>query len=167
MMDWPILILLLLFAGLVLLLLEIFVVPGFGPVGIGAILFLAIGTYLSWTKLSIIWGIGATFGSILSVILSIIFLKKSGVTKRFILGKSVGEKDEADNQEHGQDKDMNTASIDVGDTGIAMSDLRPSGIAEIKGKRINVIADGIYIKRGTGMKVVNIQGNRIFVEEIK
>ena len=80
-MSWPILVILLLFMGLILLLLEIFIVPGFGPVGIGAILFLAAGAYAAWAKLSPVWAVTVTLASILSVIISILYFKKSGLAK--------------------------------------------------------------------------------------
>lgn len=164
-MDWPILIVMMLFFGFMLLLMEILVVPGFGPVGIAAIVFLVIGTYLSWTKLSLAWGIGVTAMSIISVISSIIFLKKSGVANRFVLSQNIEDKSSMDIQNPATSGKIDSPAISIGETGATVSDLRPSGIAEFQNKRLNVIADGIYIKRNTRVKIVRIEGNKIFVEE--
>lgn len=161
-MDWPPLIALMLFFGFVLLLMEIFVIPGFGPVGIGAIIFLTIGTYLSWVKLSFAWGMTVTLTSVLSVILSIILLYKMGVAKKFVLSRNIGGKEPEDPE--GPEK-LNSPDVSVNAKGLTLSDLRPSGIAEFKNKRLTVIADGIYIKRNTRIKIIRIEGNRIFVEE--
>jgi len=167
-MDWPVLIAIIMFLGLILLLLEIFVVPGFGPVGVTAIAFLALGTYLSWTRLSPVWGVGASLASVLLVILSLVILKKSGATDRLVLGGSIGGK-AAQGHEEAKKKAGSRQSHDpliaVGETGMTLSDLRPSGIGEFNNRRLNIIADGIYIKRNTPVRIVRIEGNRIFVEE--
>ena len=165
MMDWPFLIALMMFMGMVFLLLEIFVVPGFGPVGVLAIAFLGAGTYLAWVKLSFLWGFGVTLTSILSLFISIIILKKSGAADRFVLGKSISNKTEDAAPKRPKSEKLNYTGIRVGETGLALSDLRPSGIGEFEDKRVNVIADGIYIKRNTRVKIVRIEGNRVFVEQ--
>lgn len=164
-MDWPLLIVLLLTFGLTLLLLEIFVVPGFGPVGVGAIIFLATGTYLSWIKLSLAWGISVTLGSVISVILSIILLKKMGIANKLVLNRNIGNKSQSGIQPQRTGELINSPEIFEGETGLTQSDLRPSGIAEFQNRRLNVIADGIYIKRNTKVRIVRIEGNKIFVEE--
>ncbi len=51
-----------------------------------------------------------------------------------------------------------------GHTGIAVSYLRPAGIASIDGRRIDVLTEGQYISAGTPIRVVRVEGARIFVE---
>jgi membrane-bound serine protease (ClpP class) len=50
--------------------------------------------------------------------------------------------------------------------GIALSILRPSGIAKIDGKRVDVVADGSWIDSGKSIKVTRVEGVRILVKEI-
>ncbi len=50
--------------------------------------------------------------------------------------------------------------------GHAVSDLRPSGIALIEGKRVDVVTDGDYIEATTPVIVTGITGNQIIVEKI-
>ncbi len=50
-----------------------------------------------------------------------------------------------------------------GQTGIARSDLRPSGVAEIGGKRIDVVAESGFIAQGSPIQVVSADGFRIVV----
>lgn len=50
-------------------------------------------------------------------------------------------------------------------TGVAQTDLHPSGAALIDGKRIDVITSGEYIQKGEKVKVVHIEGRRILVEK--
>ncbi|MCE9592393.1 MAG: hypothetical protein K8S99_17955 [Planctomycetes bacterium] len=55
-------------------------------------------------------------------------------------------------------------TIKVGSTGRAVSNLRPSGRAEIDGQTIDVVTPGAWIEPGTPVRVVEVQGNRIVVE---
>ena len=50
--------------------------------------------------------------------------------------------------------------------GVAVSPLRPSGTAEIGGKRLSVISDGQLIPQGSRIRVVLVEGNRIVVEPV-
>jgi membrane-bound serine protease (ClpP class) len=49
-------------------------------------------------------------------------------------------------------------------TGIADTNLRPAGIAEIDGKRTDVVTDGEMIDKGTEIKVIEVEGNRVVVQ---
>jgi membrane-bound serine protease (ClpP class) len=51
-----------------------------------------------------------------------------------------------------------------GRAGTATSFLRPAGIASIDGRRIDVLTAGEFIAAGTPIRVVRVEGARIFVE---
>ncbi|HLX26837.1 MAG TPA: NfeD family protein [Candidatus Cybelea sp.] len=51
-----------------------------------------------------------------------------------------------------------------GRAGIAVSFLRPAGIASIDGRRIDVLTEGEFIAQGTPVRVVRVEGARVFVE---
>ena len=51
----------------------------------------------------------------------------------------------------------------VGKTGVAHTPLRPAGIAELDGVRLNVVTEGDYIERGATVRVVRVSGNRVVV----
>ena len=51
--------------------------------------------------------------------------------------------------------------------GIALTTLRPSGIANIKGNKIDVISEGEMISKNTRIKVIDVKGNRIIVKPVK
>ena len=53
-----------------------------------------------------------------------------------------------------------------GRTGTAASYLRPAGIASIDGRRIDVLTEGEFIAQGTPIRVVRVEGARIFVEPV-
>jgi membrane-bound serine protease (ClpP class) len=53
-----------------------------------------------------------------------------------------------------------------GRTGTATSFLRPAGVAEIGGQRVDVLTQGEFIAQGTPIRVVRVEGARIFVEPV-
>jgi len=52
----------------------------------------------------------------------------------------------------------------LGKSGIAWSVLRPAGIADIDGRRLDVVSDGELIEAGTPIQVTRVDGNRIVVK---
>ena len=81
------------------------------------------------------------------------YFPDSRVAKRFISHSAVGELG-VDRHElmHG--------------TGVALTQLRPSGTAEINGQRVDVVTEGGLIERGAKLRVVAVEGSRIVVREI-
>ncbi|MBV8375010.1 MAG: ATP-dependent Clp protease proteolytic subunit [Candidatus Eremiobacteraeota bacterium] len=53
-----------------------------------------------------------------------------------------------------------------GKVGTALSFLRPAGIAEFQGRRVDVLTQGDFIAQGTPIRVTRVEGSRIFVEAV-
>jgi membrane-bound serine protease (ClpP class) len=53
-----------------------------------------------------------------------------------------------------------------GKMGVAASFLRPAGIAQIDGHRVDVLTQGEFIAQGTPIRVARVEGARVFVEEV-
>ncbi|HET9392780.1 MAG TPA: NfeD family protein [Candidatus Rubrimentiphilum sp.] len=53
-----------------------------------------------------------------------------------------------------------------GHTGVASSYLRPAGVANINGRRIDVLTQGEFIPAGTPIRVQRVEGARVFVEPV-
>ncbi len=51
--------------------------------------------------------------------------------------------------------------------GVAITTLRPSGTANIKGNKVDVISEGEMISKNTKIKVTDVKGNRIVVKPVK
>jgi len=156
--------------GLGLILLEVFVIPGFGIAGIGGILLIIASLFLALIGADPFLDMRAvsmaiiqlTVALILSIILIIIlakFLPKTTIFKKFVL--SVEEKSEEGFVSHTTSEDM------VGKMGKALTDLRPSGTAEIDGNRVDVVTDSEFIEKGSNLEVVEVEGIRVVVKEIK
>ncbi|HEX9787645.1 MAG TPA: NfeD family protein [Candidatus Binatia bacterium] len=157
--------LLLVAIGLFLLALEIFVIPGFGIAGI-----LGIGALLGGLSMSLV-GAGATWNVILTaagrVVFSLLFaLITSLFFFRFLPRMPFGRKLILDTE---LPADTGYASAPESDrqwlhkSGKTISALRPAGIAEINGERIDVVSDGEFINPGENIVVTRVDGNRIVV----
>jgi membrane-bound serine protease (ClpP class) len=157
--------LLLVASGLVLLAVEIFVTPGFGLPGV-----LGIAALLSGLSFSLVGG-GATWDFILKAASRVIFslllavgaslvllryLPRLPFGKKLILETGLGAGE-------GYASPPETDRQWLGKAGTAVSPLRPSGIAEFDGERVDVVSDGEFIEPGAQIVVTRVDGNRIVV----
>lgn len=55
----------------------------------------------------------------------------------------------------------------LGKRGTAASPLRPAGIADIEGERVDVVSDGEFLEPGEPITVVRVDGNRIVVRRLR
>lgn len=165
--------------GLVLILLEVFVVPGFGAPGVLGILFmlagLALATMDNIPHTASGWG---TFGwkvsqflltMIGSVALSFAFAKyflpRIPYANRMMLPPP-GEKTDAITELKETVAGAAQALELVGAVGTTVTVLRPAGNVRFGDQFVDVVADGGYIPAGSRVKVVLVEGNRIVVKEV-
>ncbi|MEG0971069.1 MAG: NfeD family protein [Acidaminococcaceae bacterium] len=141
--------------GLGLLVLEVFI-PGFGVFGVIGMLSLLGSFYyllggnaaaLNWLAVSLVAAIGI-FALLVKYLPSNPAWNLVVLKERQMLKEGLGTPD---------------FSAYLGASGITVTVLRPSGIALVEGKRLDVITSGEYIATGTSVKVVKIEGNKIFV----
>jgi membrane-bound ClpP family serine protease len=162
--------------GILMLGMEIFVLPGFGVLGIsgiGLILFgLALATVERMPATSQEWGIlgGAILkfaltliGSMLVAVLAARFLPSIPVANRLVLHSP----DDPDNP---PDADQLAAAAEhlalLGAIGTASTMLRPAGMAQFGERFLDVVSDGGFIPAGAQVRVIEIEGNRIVVKEV-
>jgi membrane-bound ClpP family serine protease len=55
----------------------------------------------------------------------------------------------------------------LGKEGVALTDLRPTGVGCFEGKSIDVLSSGPYILRGSVIKVEMVHGNKVVVKAIE
>ena len=72
--------------------------------------------------------------------------------------------------ERQQNHDGYTSVIDkskfLGATGICVTDLRPAGTITIEGEPVDVVAEGNFVRQGSTVKVINVDGSRVLVRQI-
>ncbi|HSK17678.1 MAG TPA: nodulation protein NfeD [Longimicrobiales bacterium] len=157
----------LLFAGIALIAVEMFVIPGFGIAGIAGALAVLAAFYLSMvTPMATAAEYGTALGILSLSILVVIVVgwailrhlpRSRGFTKS---GLMLGD---ATTKETGYlSSEVRTELI--GSVGVALTDLRPSGAGRFGRERIDVVSDSNWIESGTPIRVVRSDGYRHVVE---
>ena len=84
--------------------------------------------------------------------------------------KNAGMLDELVLDERQQNRDGYTSVIDkskfLGKIGVCLTDLRPAGTIIIDNEPIDVVTEGNFVKQGSEVKVVNVDGSRVLVRQI-
>ncbi|MPM09448.1 hypothetical protein SDC9_55765 [bioreactor metagenome] len=150
-MDWT-LIITLISTGIILILLEIFLLPGMvaGIIGGAAVLF---GIYESYMVYGAKAGIITTGATLIVTILLLVFLFRSNTWKKAALNDSI---DSRVNDE--------SAKLSPGDQGKTITRLYPIGKAEINGDVYEVQSLTGIIEPEADIVVVKIEGYKIFVK---
>ncbi len=148
-------------AGLLLIAIEIFVIPGFGFTGITGITAIFASLFFIFPESSMAWTIIASV-LVLSTIGTILLIKFFGTSyfwRRISLAESL-------TSETGYVSSKDYKNL-VGKTGKTVSTLRPAGIADFDGERIDVVSEGGYIEADTNVIVVKVEGRRVIVKPKK
>lgn len=142
--------------GIILLITEIFVIPGFGVVGI-------VGGMASFAGILLAFGVHRIeeaalvlfIALLLAVIIVVIlwrFLPQSNAFRKITL--------EANLNGYAPSDDYSALK---GKRGVALTDLRPAGVVEIGGIRYDAVSEGEFIEKGAKVCVRKVEGNRIVV----
>ena len=149
---------LLFLGGCALLLLETHVLPGHGwPALTGlALIFVGLFYALGGSQAGALYpAASALFVTVALLVAFFLYLPRSGVWKR--LGQPMRQTALAGYVS----SDDYTGFL--GQRGVAVTLLRPSGTAEFDGVRLPVVSDGEFVPPGTAVQVVTVQGSRIVV----
>lgn len=144
--------------GIVAVIAEL-VLPGgiLGVIGAICLLGAVVATFITH---------GATAGTIalaavvaiglLSLRIWMRFFHRLPFTKQLVLNETVGV-----------DEQVSMRASLVGRTGISLTELMPSGRADIGGEKLDVMAEGSAIRRGATIIVVETRGPSVMVRETK
>lgn len=170
--NWEILVFV---AGLILLALEIFVIPGFGIAGILGIIFIIVGLSLSlvqsvpgnlpvnlpdsssFLRALMIVVVSLVFSAVLSIYFTGKFVKSS-VFKRMSLETEIGK-------EHVVGTEIAAKNL-TGRQGIAYTVLRPSGKVQIEGDVYDATAESGFIEKGEPVQVVKFETMQLVVRRV-
>lgn len=148
----------LLVVGVVLLICEM-LIPGIGIAGVCGVIACAAGIIVGSDTVA-----QAAFTL---VILGVILLIAAIIIFKFIFGKRQRHSNLILNEDISR---RNTAMPEdevsvLGKEGVTVTMLRPAGIAEIDGRRMDVVADGEFIAKGERIIVSGVEGIRITVKK--
>ena len=146
--------------GIVLLGIEA-VVPGFGFFGVTGLISLLAGSYYllgggaeaAYILLGVVLALGAV------VALLFVYLPAESKWNHYVLW----EKQE---NRHGYTGAEDHSQY-LGNRGEVVAPLRPAGTVIIDGERVDVVSFGDYIMPGALVEIVKVEGNKLFVQEVK
>lgn len=148
--------------GIGLLVVEMFM-PGFGVPGIAGFALLAASVYFTWTRHGSLPALGVAAGELavagVAIALSLRSASKGRLSRSPLILKG------------GQTKGEGFVATEewdsfLGKTGITTTVLRPAGIAEFEGQRLNVVSEGEFVKKGAQVIIREVEGARVLVEEV-
>jgi len=172
--------------GVLLLMVEIFVLPGFGIAGFLGIICILAGlfgmliknppdelpwpqTLFDWQLLvnQVLWLFLAVAGFAVLAWLLTKYLPRveflSGLTLVPTLAKQGGEMQVSMTAP----PESKTAIINVGDIGEVTSTLRPTGKARFGDAIVDVVATAEFLDKGTKVQITEIHGNRVVVRKVE
>ena len=145
--------------GALLLVAEVFL-PGFGLPGISGVVLVGAGVVLAWMAFGPLVAV-----AILLVLIAVLAVLVTSVVNAASKGNGrYGRIFLKEKEELHVRQDM---EVLVGRKGVATSVLRPAGIADFDGVRLNVVTEGGFIEQGAMLKVVRVEGTRIVVRPAK
>jgi len=171
--------------GVLLLMVEIFVLPGFAIAGVlGVILILAAlfgmliknkPNEIPWPETPVDWllfksgVLGLSIGFIGFIFLALLlarYLPKIPIAKRLVLKPPEKAWVQTSPEVTGPSMESFVQPpVQAGQKGITVSQLRPAGKASFGGQRFDVVSRGELIEANREIMVVVVEGNRIVVKE--
>ncbi len=149
-------------AGIALLLFETHVFPGHGLSALAGLVLIFLGMYyaLGGARTGAIYSAGAALLMTVGILAAFFsYLPRSPIWKR--LGQPMRQSASA-----GYVSSRNFTEY-VGQFGVAVTLLRPSGTVEIDGVRLPVVTEGDFVPPDTRVQVIEVQGGRIVVRAVE
>ena len=138
--------------GMVLLVAEVAIIPGFGVAGVAAMLLLGGGVATAWYRYGPAWGVGSLLAAALLTLAIIVIAPRTRAGKSLVLEAAITD----------QHAGHEFAAL-LGQRGVTLTALRPAGAAEIGGRRVDVVTDGQFVNVGVKVEVVVVEGSRVVV----
>ena len=148
----------LLILGFVLILLEIFVIPGFNIFGVIGFATVCLGVGFAYVKLgteaAVITGLLGASGTASLIWL----LVRNRAWERLVLDKQTDRASGFDSAPLGLESLLT-------ETGVALTPLRPAGRAQFGERLVDVVTEGDFINSGSHVTVLSVHGNRVIVQQ--
>lgn len=134
------------------------IIPSFGVISVIAGTLLVLSLYIVFTDVSTAMGYTLLVADLFLIPAAIFYGTKILEHSPVTLNKQLRSSDGASSQKKGLDHFM-------GLDGTAVSDLRPSGVADIHGERIDVVTRGEYIEKESAITVLSVTANSVIVKK--
>lgn len=152
-MHW-LLILTFILIGLIFMVLEVLVIPGFGFAGVIGFILVALGIWQTYAAYGMIAGHLVLAGTFVMTVLILVLSLRSKTWKKLSLSAEID----------GKVNIIDLEKVKVGDMGKTISRLAPMGKALINGEYYEVTTTGDFVDQHTEIIVTRIDHNKIIVK---
>ena len=170
-------------AGILLLIIEVVVIPGFGIWGATGLILLVSSLVLAsepflvprtqrdlasmMRTLVVVLSSGVVF-TIAAVWLTT-SLGKIPILNRLALQPPTADPSPSHFAAESMDgvRPLDSFIVQVGDTGVASSALRPAGKVRFGNEYVDVVSDGTFVNAGETVRAVQVRGNRVVVRRVE
>ncbi len=150
-------IIILILLGVLLFVIEFFLIPGVTIAGIGGLIVTVLGVYKAFDDYGIHTGLLVLAGALVLNLIVIVFSLRARTWKKFMLNTDIDSK---------VDEDLKEDQVKPGETGITITRLAPMGKVEVNG----VVTEGKsiegYIDEHKRIEVVEVDGSRLIVKPV-
>jgi membrane-bound serine protease (ClpP class) len=174
--------------GILLLLVEVFVLPGFGVAGFSGIACILAGLFgmlvknqpdeFPWPQGAIAWSdftsgiVALCVGVVGFAILAWLITKYLPKTENeFLSGlflvPAAGGQGSAARLSMTKPPGSKTRSVKIGDAGQVVLTLRPTGKARFGDAMVDVVAEAEFLDKGAKVEIIEIHGNRVVVKAVE
>jgi len=170
--------------GILLLLIEFLILPGFGIAGFSGIVCIFAGLFgmliknppdkLPWPQDAIAWSdftwgvVGLSVGFVGFIVLAWMlskYLPRIQFLSGLILAPAVPRQSSEIPLSMTTPPESKTVSVSLGDMGEVVSILRPTGKAKFGDAIVDVVAVAEFLNKGTKVEIIEIHGNRVVVKK--
>jgi len=171
--------------GILLLLIEFLVLPGFGIAGFSGIICIFAGLFgmliknppdkLPWPQDAVAWSdftwgvVGLSVGFVGFIVLAWVlskYLPRIQFLSGLILAPAVPRQSGEIPLSMTTPPESKTVSVNMGETGEVVSILRPTGKAKFGDAIVDVVAEAEFLDKGTKVEIIEIHGNRVVVKAV-
>jgi membrane-bound serine protease (ClpP class) len=151
--------------GVGLLLVEIFLIPGFGAAGISGIILIFGGLLFTLGTNTGSWSMAVVTLSQAFIIILVLggfliyFLPKTSLWQSTVLQTEA-------TSEAGYKASSALFTDLEGKRGVTLTPLRPAGVVLIDGERVNVVSEGSFVDKDTPVQVFKVEGGRVIVHAV-
>lgn len=143
--------------GLILLLVETLLIPGFAVTGILGIASMAAACYLAFTRIGTVAGIICVVVCILLATALLVWVLRSSTWKKATLNTNIDAK---------VDVNAGRKGIAVGSKGTAVTRLAPMGMVRFEdGTKAEVCSAEGFLDQGTDVVVTSMEDEKIFIKK--
>jgi membrane-bound serine protease (ClpP class) len=146
-------------AGIILILSEFFL-PGavIGILGFLLIVSSTVTGVVRYPEYALFIVVGEVLGLIAGIAFGLFLITKTKLQDVLVLGDTLSAADGYSGP--AQDPEL------VGKVGVAHTALRPAGTVMLNDERIDAVSDGTFIDLGAEVRVIQVEGYRVVVEEV-